>query len=64
MNRNDDDKFIGQVTRSADLYRQGLITAKEFTDVTINDLHHLRDQRPRQRETFVVLGLRPLLPVR
>ena len=37
----DSDKLVEQVSRSARLYQRGLITAQEFTNVTLEDLHRL-----------------------
>lgn len=34
-------RFVDQVARSARLYQRGLLTAKEFTDVTVSDIHRL-----------------------
>lgn len=35
------DQFVEQIARSARLYQRGLITAQEFTNVTLEDLHRL-----------------------
>lgn len=43
------DKFVDRVARSARLYQRGLITAQEFTNVTVNDLHRFDDERCRAR---------------
>lgn len=40
-------KFVDQVARSARLYQRGLITAQEFTNVTLGDLHRLDERRLR-----------------
>lgn len=36
------EQFVEQVARSARLYQRGLITAQEFTNVTLNDLRALQ----------------------
>lgn len=42
----DAEKFLEQAARSARLYQRGLITAQEFTNVTLEDLDRMdRQQR-------------------
>lgn len=43
----DSDKFVDQTARSARLYQRGLITAQEFVNVTLEDLHRLDEQQHR-----------------
>lgn len=45
---NDPDKFVKQVSRLARLYERCLISAQEFTNATIEDLH---DGYPNRRIT-------------
>lgn len=41
------EKLIDQVARTARLYQRGLLTAKQFADVTIEDLARFSDLKFR-----------------
>ncbi len=38
-----EDAFVDQIARSARLFQRGLITAQEFTNVTLEDLRRLQE---------------------